>query len=154
MGGTVQSRIGQNPGIGLGSWRRCAIAIRQWLRAAQNCGSPHTITKDGHTPGCAIRQWLRAAHNCGKSAENAQDRQYTGVNPKINAGKRSEKDQDGGDEPQELVHAVFHDTIVLDCATHWSFVATECSKRAAQKMPQVARIGNRVTAGVGPHRPS
>src|SRR5262252_9829671 len=45
MGGTVQGRIAQNLGIGLGSCRRCTIAIRQWLRAAHNCGSPHTITR-------------------------------------------------------------------------------------------------------------
>jgi len=79
MGGTVQGRIAQILGIGLGSCRRCAIAIRQWLRAA---------------------------YNCGKSADNAQERQYAGMNPKIDAGDRSEKDQDGGDEPQELVHGI------------------------------------------------
>jgi hypothetical protein len=79
---------------------------------------------------------LRAAHNCGKSADNAQDRQYAGVNPKINARDRSEKDQEGGDEPQELVHAAFHDAIVLD-VHHERFEAHSIKK------PRAARIGNR-----------
>jgi len=89
MRGIVQSRIAQNLGIGLGSWRSCAIAIRPRLRAAHHCGSPQTIPKNGNTPGCAIRQWLRAAHNCGKPTDNAQERQYAGMNPEINAGDRS-----------------------------------------------------------------
>jgi hypothetical protein len=87
MARTVEGRIAHNIGIGLGSWRRCAIAIRQWLRAA---------------------------HNCNKSADDTQERQYAGMNPNKNAGHRSEKNQEGGDKPQELVHAVFRNAIILD----------------------------------------
>src|SRR5262249_37559049 len=66
------------------------------------------------------------------------------MHPKTNAGDRSEKDHEGGDEPQELVHAVFRDAIILDVRHSLGICRDRMIQmRTAQKMPQGARFGNR-----------
>src|SRR5215471_10285845 len=75
----VNSGVAENLGVGLGSGRRCAIAMEQWL--------------------CA-------AHRSGKSTGNAQERQYRRVHAEMNANDWAEEDQDCG-YGKELYHAPF-----------------------------------------------